>query len=70
MVSSIRNRLTALKNRSECIRASDVNTLYRDVVKQGAHSIRLSLLPICGIPTPCSATDFLSFIPDTAPGIQ
>lgn len=39
--SSIRNRLTALKNRSECIRASDVNTLYRDVVKQGAHQIRL-----------------------------
>lgn len=33
---SIRNRLTALKkNRGEYIKASDVNTLYQAVVKQG-----------------------------------
>ena len=33
---SIRNRLTALKkNRGEYIKASDVNTLYQAIVKQG-----------------------------------
>lgn len=53
MLSSIRNRLTALKkDRIEFIKAADVNSLYQAVVKQSTHlscsphflSLKLSLV--------------------------
>jgi hypothetical protein len=47
-VHSIRNRLTVLKkDRGEYIKASDVNSLYQAVVKQGAAAAFSLIFSVC-----------------------